>query len=203
MKNSTLSTRKHRSLETKKKLLHSGYTIFIKNGFQKTTITQIIKHAETGYGTAYVYFKNKDALLVVLMEDVMNRFYDIADRYFSPQTKAEARDMIQNQVRAFLQLAQEERAILQVVEEAIRTSKEICQKWDEIRERFIKSITQDITYSQESGLAQPELNREIVARGWFAMNEMFLWTIVQNDKKIDLEEVVHTLTVMYTTGLYK
>ncbi|HFJ9369771.1 TPA: TetR/AcrR family transcriptional regulator [Bacillus nitratireducens] len=203
MENSTLSTRKHRSLETKKKLLQSGYTIFIKNGFQKTTITQIIKHAETGYGTAYVYFKNKDALLVILMEGVMNRFYDTADRSFSPQTKAEARDMIQNQVRAFLQLAQEERDILQVVEEAIGLSREISQKWDEIRERFIKSITQDITYSQESGLAQPELNKEIVARGWFAMNETFLWEIVQNDKELDLEEVVHTLTVMYTTGLYK
>lgn len=203
MKNSTLSTRKYRSLETKKKLLQSGYTIFIKNGFQKTTITQIIKHAETGYGTAYVYFKNKDALLVVLMEDVMNRFYNIADRSFSPETKLDACDMIQSQVRAFLQLAEEERDILQVVEEAIGLSGEISQKWDEIRERFIKSITQDITYSQESGLAQPELNKEIVARGWFAMNETFLWEIVQNDKELDLEEVVHTLTVMYTTGLYK
>jgi len=203
LKNSTLSTRKHRSLETKRKLLHSGYTIFIRNGFQKTTITQIIKHAETGYGTAYVYFKNKDALLVVLMEDVMNRFYNIADRSFSPQTKLDACDMIQSQVRAFLQLAEEERDILQVVEEAIGLSREISQKWDEIRERFIKSIMQDITYSQESGLAQPELNKEIVARGWFAMNEMFLWEIVQNDKKLDLEEVVHTLTVMYTAGLYK
>ncbi|PEC22102.1 TetR/AcrR family transcriptional regulator [Bacillus cereus] len=203
MENSTLSTRKHRSLETKKKLLHSGYTIFIKNGFQKTTITQIIKHAETGYGTAYVYFKNKDALLIVLMEDVMNRFYDIAERSFFPQSKEEAHNMIQNQVRAFLQLAEEERAILQVVEEAIGVSKVIRQKWEEIRERFIKSITQDITYSQESGLAQPELNKEIVARGWFAMNEMFLWTIVQNNKEIELEEIVYTLTEMYTTGLYK
>ncbi|EEK73068.1 Transcriptional regulator TetR [Bacillus mycoides] len=177
--------------------------MFIKNGFQKTTITQIIKHAETGYGTAYVYFKNKDALLVVLMEDVMNRFYDIADRSFLPQTKAEARDMIQNQVRAFLQLAQEERAILQVVEEAIRTSKEIRQKWDEIRERFVTRIIQDITHSQENELVRTELNKEIVACGWFSMNETFLWTIVQNDKELELEEIVHTLTVMYTTGLYK
>jgi AcrR family transcriptional regulator len=203
LKNSALSTRKHRSLETKKKLLHSGYTIFINNGFQKTTITQIIKHAKTGYGTAYVYFKNKDDLLIILMENVMNRFYDIAERSFTPNTKSEAQQMIQNQVRAFLQLAEEERAILQVVEEAIGLSKEIRQKWDEIRERFIKSITQDITYSQENKLAHPELNKEIVAHAWFAMNEMFLWAIVQNDKKLDLEEVVHTLTVMYTTGLYK
>ncbi|KAA0766575.1 TetR/AcrR family transcriptional regulator [Bacillus sp. SH5-2] len=202
MKNSTLSPRKHRSLETKKKLLHSGYTIFISNGFQKTTITQIIKHAETGYGTAYVYFKNKDDLLIVLMEDVMNQFYDIAERSFSPQTKEEARNMIQNQVRAFLQLAEEERAILQVVEEAIGLSKEIRQKWDEIRERFIKSIAQDITYSQGNGLAHPELNKEIVARAWFAMNEVFLWTIVRNNKEVELEEIVYTLTEMYTTGLY-
>ena len=35
--------------------------------------------------------------------------------------------MIQNQVRAFLQLAEKERAILQVVEEAIGLSKEIRQ----------------------------------------------------------------------------
>ncbi|HDX9628636.1 TPA: TetR/AcrR family transcriptional regulator [Bacillus cereus] len=203
MKNSTLSTRKHRSLETKKKLLHAGYTIFIHNGFQKTTITQIIKHAETGYGTAYVYFKNKDDLLIVLMEDVMIQFYDIAERSFSPQTKEEARIMIQNQVRAFLQLAEKERAILQVVQEAIGLSKEIRQKWNEIRERFINNITQDITYSQENGLAQPELNEEIVARAWFAMNEMFLWTIVKNNNNLELEEIVHTLTEMYTTGLYK
>jgi len=203
LKNNTLSSRKHRSIETKKKLLHAGYTIFIRNGFQKTTVTQIIKHAETGYGTAYVYFKNKDDLLIVLMEDVMNQFYDIAERSFSPQTKEEAHKMIQNQVRAFLQLAKKERAILQVVEEAIGLSKEILQKWDEIRERFINNITQDITYSQQSRLAKTELNKDIVARAWFAMNEMFLWTIVKNNNNLELEEIVHTLTEMYTTGLYK
>ena len=32
------------------------------------------------------------------------------------------------------------------------------------------------------------------------MNESFLWTITQNDKKINLEEIVYTLTEMYTTG---
>ena len=48
----------------------------------KTTITQIIKHAETGYGTAYV-FQNKDDLLISLMEDVMNRFIISLSALFS------------------------------------------------------------------------------------------------------------------------
>lgn len=203
MEKNLLSTRQQRSIETKKKLLKSGHKVFLEHGFQKTTISQIIKDAETGYGTAYVYFKNKDDILIVLMEDVMNRFYTIAERSFFPKTKIEAHTMIQNQVRAFLQLAEEERNILQIVEEAIGTSNTVCHKWNEIRERFISRIMQDITYSQNNKLARSELNKAIAARGWFYTNEMFLWEIVRNEKKVDLEEVVFTLTEMYTSGLYK
>ncbi|HEK9098930.1 TetR/AcrR family transcriptional regulator [Bacillus pfraonensis] len=203
MEKGLLSTRQQRSIETRNKLLKSARDVFLENGFHKTTISQIIKHAETGYGTAYVYFKNKDELLIVLMEDVMNRFYQIAERSFFPKTKKEAHSMIQNQVRAFLQLADEERNILQVVEEAIGTSKEVRKKWNEIRERFISRIIQDITYSQNNGLARKELNKAIVARSWFYMNEMFQWEIVRNEAGVNLEEVVCTLTEMYTTGLYK
>ena len=197
------STRKQQSIKTRNKLLQSGRNIFLEQGFQKTTISHIIKHAETGYGTAYVYFKNKDDLLIVLMEDVMNRFHKIAELSFLPKTKKEAHTMIQNQVRAFLQLAEEEKNMLQVMEEAIGASKEVNQKWNEIRERFVSHIIQDITYSQENGLARNELNKAIVARGWFSMNEMFLWEIVRNEKKVDLEEIIYTLTEMYTAGLYK
>ncbi|PFA22764.1 MULTISPECIES: TetR/AcrR family transcriptional regulator [Bacillus cereus group] len=203
MEKSLLSTRQQRSIETRNKLLKSAYNIFLENGFHKTTISQIIKHAETGYGTAYVYFKNKDDLLIVLMEDTMNRFYKIAERSFLPKTKKEAHNMIRNQTRSFLQVTEEERNILQVVEEAIGASKEVRKKWNEIQERFINRIMQDITYSQENGLARNELNKEIVARGWFSMNEMFLWEIVRNEKEVNLEEIVYTLTEMYTAGLYK
>lgn len=87
--------------------------------------------------------------------------------------------MIENQVRAFLQLTEEERNILQVVEEAIGVSKEVRQKWNDIRERFISRIIQDITYSQNNGLARKELNKAIVARSWFYMNEAFQWEIVE------------------------
>ncbi len=72
--------------------------------------------------------KTKDDLLTVLMEDVMNQFYDIAERSFSPQTKEEARNMIQNQVRAFLQLAEKERAILQSCRRSNRAIKRDTSK---------------------------------------------------------------------------
>lgn len=202
MSKEVFSARKQRSLETKKKLLLAGREVFIEHGFQKTTISQIIKKAETGYGTAYVYFKNKDDLLIVLMDDVMNQFYTIAERVFQPVTKQEARIMIQEQVRAFLQMAEMERQLLQVVEEAIGASDEVRYRWSAIRERFIERIVQDITYSQNSGLARKDLNCFLVARSWFFANEMFLWEIVRNKRDFSLGDIVHTLTEMYMGGLY-
>ena len=42
---SKLSPRKKQALETRKKLLIAGREIFLESGFQKATISQIIKKA--------------------------------------------------------------------------------------------------------------------------------------------------------------
>ncbi|MBM7644571.1 AcrR family transcriptional regulator [Scopulibacillus daqui] len=197
-----LSSRKLRSIETKHRLLNAGRDIFIKYGFQKATISQMIKQAQTGYGTAYVHFKNKDDILIVLMEDVMNKFYDIAELPFEPKTKQEAYDLIKNQVRLFLKMARNEQSMMQVIEEAIRVSADVYHKWRSIRERFIQRIAQDIACSQKNGLARTDVDRDLVARGWFFANEMYLWEIVRNENTSSIEDVVHNLTEIYTSGLY-
>src|SRR5579875_3392832 len=135
-----LSSRKLRSIETRKNLLIAGRDAFIENGFQKATISQIIKMAKTGYGTAYVHFTGKDDILIQLMEDVMARFYEIAELPFQPKSKKDAYEKIEKQARLFLEMANEERDMMQVIEEAIRLSPEVNRKWEEIRERFIKRI---------------------------------------------------------------
>lgn len=198
-----LSARKQRSLQTRKKLLEAARDIFIADGFQKATISQMIKKAETGYGTAYLHFSGKDEILIQLMEEVMNRFYEIAEMDFQPQTKDEAYVMIEKQAELFLTMAHQERAMMQVIEEAIRLSPDVNQKWKEIRERFIKRIAQDIVYSQENGLARTDVDHALVARGWFFANEMYLWEIVRNENAFSVQDIAHHLTVMYTGGLYR
>ncbi|MGE7274512.1 TetR/AcrR family transcriptional regulator [Brevibacillus panacihumi] len=63
-----------RSMKTRNKIINAAHHVFLKEGFQNTTIKQIIEQAKTGYGTAYGHFKGKDDLLIILMEDVMNQF---------------------------------------------------------------------------------------------------------------------------------
>lgn len=196
-----LSTRQKQAQQTRQRLLDAGLAVFLENGFQKTTISQIIKKAKTGYGTAYVYFQNKDDLFIELMEDVMNRFYEVAELPFEPKSKEDAYNMIEYQVRQFLKLAIQERKMMKVVKEAIGLSESVNKRWMEIREKFIKRITVDVHYSQENGLAKPTLNATVVARAWFYANEMFMWEIVEKDIS-DIDDVVTNLTKMYTCGLY-
>ncbi|ARA98398.1 MULTISPECIES: TetR/AcrR family transcriptional regulator [Geobacillus] len=200
----TVDRRHMRSAATRQKILQAAREVFIREGFHHTTVTQIIKKAGVGYGTAYVYFKGKDDILITLMEDVMGQFYQIAELPFFPTSKEEAQQMIQRQAYSFLKMAEAERDMLQVFEQAIGVSQAVSAKWAEIRERFVQRISQDISYSQRKGLARTELNPELVARGWFFTNEMYLWDIVRgHHRKCSIEEIARTITAVYTEGLYR
>ncbi|ACB59669.1 AcrR family transcriptional regulator [Exiguobacterium sp. PvP048] len=192
-----------RTVRTREKLLVAARHVFLENDFQTTTISQIIKRAGVGYGTAYVHFEGKDELLIVLMEDVMDRFHQVAEQPFEPGTAEEAQKQIEQQAMAFLQLAEQEREMLRVVEQAIGISYVIRTKWKQIRERFIERISCDIRYAQRTGLARPDLNPALVARGWFFANEMYLFEVVREETTASIEEIAKTLTAVYTTGLYE
>lgn len=80
-----------RSIKTRQKLLQAAKEVFMEEGFQKTTIKQVIEKAEVGYGTAYVHFKGKEELLIVLMDSVMAEFYKIAETSFFHKQKRKQR----------------------------------------------------------------------------------------------------------------
>jgi AcrR family transcriptional regulator len=191
-----------RAFITRNKIINSAQEVFLKDGFQKTTIKQIMEHAKIGYGTIYGHFKGKDDLLVLLMEDVMEKFFTIANTPFFPSTTEEAREIILGQVLDFLRVADTERDIMRVFSEGIGLSAVISEKWEEIRLRFIQSIIKDITYSQVKGLARLDLRAEIVAKGWFFTNEMYQWEIVFNKNEYPLEEIAETITTMYVESIY-
>ncbi|MBI0577872.1 TetR/AcrR family transcriptional regulator [Neobacillus cucumis] len=201
-KHDVIDKRHLRSIKTKQKLLEAAKEVFLEEGFQKATISQMIKKAGIGYGTAYVHFEGKEEILMVLMDDVMEKFYDIAEVSFLPKTKEEARQIILSQATAFLKMAETERSMMQLFEQAIGISPSISAKWKEIREKFIQRISKDIAFAQARGLARPELNHGLVARGWFFTNEMYLWEIVRNEHLGTVEEIAGTMTAVYANGLY-
>ena len=202
-KTKQIDGRNMRSIATKQKLLDAARDVFYECGFKKTTISQIIKRAETGYGTAYVHFKGKDEILIALMETVMQKFLDMAHTPFLPTSKEEAKELVLNQVTAFLTMAKSNKEIMKVFAEAISLSPAVNEKWDDIRKTNIHFIIRDITYAQSQGLVRSDLKIDIVARSWFLINENHQWDLVRDDTSASIEDIAWTITTMYIDGLYK
>ncbi len=57
-----------RAIETRNKIIESGFLIFAKKGFYHTTVDEIANSAGLSTGIAYRYFKNKRDILLAVLE---------------------------------------------------------------------------------------------------------------------------------------
>ena len=69
-----------RSMETKEKILKTALRLFCENGFYKTTTNEIAKQAAVPIGSLYSYFKNKDMILLKILDDYNQAFIDKFDK---------------------------------------------------------------------------------------------------------------------------
>ena len=80
-------SKKEKEIETKKRLMIATEEVFSRRGYAQATLDEIIPLADTGKGTLYKYFGNKDNLFYTLVsqkhDELMakNGFY--ADLYRS------------------------------------------------------------------------------------------------------------------------
>ena len=61
-----MATQQDRRTYTRKKILDAAAALFLENGFENTTIMQIVNRADIVKGTFYLHFQTKTELLVVL-----------------------------------------------------------------------------------------------------------------------------------------
>ena len=65
---------KPKSLETKNKIISIAFDLIQQQGYEGTTVEDIIKYANISVGTFYHYFKAKS--------DILQEAYETLDRYF-------------------------------------------------------------------------------------------------------------------------
>ena len=62
--------------DKREKILQGALEAFAKKGFYNTKVSEIADEAGVADGTIYLYFKNKDDLLISLFEDRMEWIID-------------------------------------------------------------------------------------------------------------------------------
>lgn len=62
---------------TKARIVNSAWTLFYEQGYDDTTIDEIVEHSQTSKGSFYHYFSSKDALLSSLSDLFDNKYAEV------------------------------------------------------------------------------------------------------------------------------
>ena len=68
---------KDKKRKTKKNIVSAAWRLFYEQGYDDTTVVEIIRASGTSKGTFYHYFKGKDALLTSLSELFDNKYEEL------------------------------------------------------------------------------------------------------------------------------
>ncbi|MGA2579813.1 MAG: helix-turn-helix domain-containing protein [Bryobacteraceae bacterium] len=94
--------RQARSLAARQKLLAAGRNLFAEQGYHAASIQAIASRAGTAAGAFYTYFRSKRQLLIVLMNELLERLAHLDLRPNAASTTATAKTEARAGLRTFL-----------------------------------------------------------------------------------------------------
>ena len=134
-----------RSIETKRKIVNAGYTLFAKNGFFKTNTAQIAKEAQVSTGIVYGYFQDKKDILKEVINEYVVKVYDPVFLLLDNMDKKEDIEKLINDILVLAEkLHKNSSDIHRELESVAQSDEEINKTFvslqDEVTLRFVEKL---------------------------------------------------------------
>lgn len=183
------------------RILDAAVKVFSQKGFYNAKVSDVAKVADVADGTIYLYFKNKDDLLVSLFEHSMERFFQQASQHLSHITGPE--DKLRQFIHLHLTTVQKNQELAQVMQIELRSSTKFMTEYRaEKFFEYLKLIEDIIIAGQNQGLFKKSLNPAIVRRAFFgAVDELALEWVLMKKKRYTVQEAADNLSQMILDGI--
>ena len=187
--------------EKYQKIIQAATKVFAQKGFYNSKVADVAKEANVADGTIYLYFKNKDDLLISIFEDSMDTFsgevQKVVDGVSDPVEK------LRRFIRLHLELVRENQDTSLVLQIELRQSSKFMKEYAATKFRdYLALIATILEEGQAKGLFKKSINPVIVKRAIFgAVDEMALDWVLMKKKKYTMEEVAEQLCSMLVEGL--
>lgn len=189
-----------KEMARQEEILQAAIKVLSKQGFQQTKIKDIAQEAGVADGTIYLYFKNKDELLVQLFEGVMKRVLEILRGALVDYTKPEER--LRCFLRTHLHMVEEEPEIAKIISVVLRQSTTFIQEYENtLFTEYLGLLYEILQQGIVEGVFRADIDPVVTSRALFgAADELALaWLLSRH--KIPLERTSEVLANMVLYGL--
>lgn len=169
--------------EKRDRILRAAVKIFSRKGFFNSKVSEIARAAEVADGTIYLYFKNKDDLLISLFEEKMGEV--VADVRRRIADGGNALEKLRIFIENHMNLLERESGLVEVLQVELRQSTKFLKDYTPVKFFEYHEIISDILEEgKKEGVLRPDLNTSIARHAIFgALDELSLTYILLRKPK--------------------
>ncbi len=187
--------------DKRERILRAATQVFAQYGFYNSKISAIAKLANVADGTIYLYFKNKDDLLISLFEEEMTK---IARRMKEEVAKEEG---FENKIRKFIQIHLEviadNKELAEVLQIELRQSYKFMKEYMGTKlSEYLNIISGIIIQGQKSGEVRSDIIPGIAKRILFgALDEISGFWVLSKNKRYSIATSAQMLGDIFIHGI--
>ncbi|GAB6909175.1 fatty acid metabolism transcriptional regulator FadR [Desulfosarcina cetonica] len=182
------------------RILEAAITVFAKQGFFQSTIAQIAKAAGVADGTIYLYFKNKDDILVQFYQyktrQIFERFRDVV------QQATTAEEKLRSLIRVHLQEFQQDPHMAIVYQaETHQYHRRNDENLKEMSKLYRDIISEVVELGQEEGTIRRDLYMGLVKRFINGAVDEVINSWIHSGGQYDLVTMADPLVDLFMSGI--
>ncbi len=188
--------------DKRRRILDAAVSVFAQNGFYNAKVSQIAKEAGVADGTIYLYFKNKEDILIQVFIDAMDEILRRQEEALA--TITDPVDRLRTFIRVHFASVAESRAMAEVITVELRQSAKFMRNTDmKPFGRYLAMIARIVDDGVRLGAFAESSVPRLIARAVFgAVDELALeWAM--SDRHQSLDEASSHVADLFLSGLVR
>jgi TetR/AcrR family transcriptional regulator, fatty acid metabolism regulator protein len=178
-------------------IIDAAVIAIAENGYHQAQVSKIAKQAGVADGTIYLYFKNKEDILISLFEEKMGTFVEkIDEKIAGKKTAAEKLLMM---IETHYQLLSDDHHMAIVTQIELRQSnKDLRLRINDVLKGYLSVIDKILIEGKETGEFSKDLDVRLARQMIFGTIDETVTSWVMNEERYDLQTLaipVHRLLI--------
>lgn len=178
-------------------IIDAAVIVIAENGYHQAQVSKIAKQAGVADGTIYLYFKNKEDILISLFEEKMGNFIEEIDQLIAG--KGTATEKLLMMIEAHFSMLSENHYLAIVTQLELRQSnKDLRLKINDVLKGYLRVIDKILLEGKENGEFSSALDIRLARQMVFGTIDETVTSWVMNEEKYNLVALapqVHRLLI--------
>ncbi|RHW40685.1 TetR/AcrR family transcriptional regulator [Neobacillus notoginsengisoli] len=180
-------------------IIDAAVTVIAENGYHQAQVSRIAREAGVADGTIYLYFKNKEDILISLFEEKMGTFIEKIDSMIAGKETAAEKLLLL--IDSHFRMLSDNRGLAVVTQLELRQSnKELRQKINEVLKGYLKVIDHILLEGKQNGEFSETLDIRLARQMIFGTIDETVTTWIMNEHKYDLAALSATIHNLLLNG---